>query len=73
MSNFFNRKFFLNFSKKGATPTEYGLVFGVIHLAIFVSGPIFGKYMHRLGVRKVYFFGVISTSVCAVSFGFLGK
>ena len=29
--------------KKGATVGEYGFVFGVIHLAIFFSGPIFGK------------------------------
>ncbi len=63
---------FSEFSSKGATPSEYGLVFGVIHLAIFVSGPFFGKFMHILGVRNVYFFGVLLTSVCAVSFGFLG-
>ena len=34
---------------KGASVGEYGSVFGVIHLAIFVSGPIFGKYMQHLG------------------------
>ena len=35
------------------------------------SGPIFGKYMHKLGVRKVYFYGVIQTGVCALIFGTL--
>ena len=35
------------------------------------SGPIFGKYMHKLGVRRVYFFGVILTGVCALVFGTL--
>ena len=34
---------------KGASVGEYGSVFGVIHLAIFVSGPVFGKYMRHLG------------------------
>lgn len=31
--------------KKGATPTEYGLVFGVFELAMFVVSPIYGKYV----------------------------
>ena len=56
---------------KGATVAEYGFVFGIIHLAIFVSGPLFGKYMHKLGLKNVYIFGVISTGVCALLFGFL--
>ncbi len=56
---------------KGADIAEYGFVFGIIHLAIFVSGPIFGKHMHRLGLKNVYIFGVISTGVCSLLFGFL--
>merc|ERR1711936_1392787 len=55
----------------GASPAQYGFVFGIIHLAIFISGPIFGKYMHKLGVRKVYFFGIIVTALCALAFGAL--
>ena len=58
-------------SAKGATPAEYGFVFGVIHLAIFICGPIFGKYMHKLGVKKVYCYGVVQTAVCALLFGTL--
>ncbi len=27
--------------------------------------------MHKLGVRKVYFFGIILTAVCALAFGTL--
>ena len=62
---------FENFMFKNAVILQK--VFGVIHLAIFISGPLFGKYMHILGVRKVYFFGVFLTALCAVSFGFLSK
>ena len=58
-------------ASKGATVGEYGMVFGVIHLAIFISGPIFGRYMNVLGLKNVYIFGVISTGVCALLFGFL--
>lgn len=57
--------------RKGATVSEYGFVFGIIHLAIFFSGPFFGKYMHLFGIKNVYIFGVISTGVCALLFGFL--
>ncbi len=57
--------------EKGANVAEYGFVFGVIHLAIFVSGPLFGKFMPVLGLKNVYIFGVISTGVCALLFGFL--
>ncbi len=39
--------------------------------AIFVSGPLFGKHMHSLGLKNVYIFGVVSTGVCALLFGFL--
>lgn len=31
--------------KKGATPTEYGLVFGVFELTMFAVSPIYGKYV----------------------------
>ena len=27
--------------------------------------------MHKLGVRKVYFFGIIVTALCAIAFGAL--
>ena len=37
----------------------------------FSSGPIFGKYMYKLGVRRVYFFGVFQTAACALLFGTL--
>ena len=35
------------------------------------SGPIFGKYMYTLKVRRVYFFGIIVTAICALVFGTL--
>lgn len=56
---------------KGATSSEYGLVFGIIHLAMFFAGPIFGRYMAVLRVKAVFIFGVLGTAVCALLFGFL--
>jgi len=57
--------------RKGANPAEYGAVFGIIHLAMFLAGPLFGKYMSRLGVYWVFVFGVVGTGVCGCLFGLL--
>jgi hypothetical protein len=35
----------LQAERKGASATEYGLVFGVFELASFISSPILGKYV----------------------------
>jgi len=56
---------------KGANPAEYGAVFGIIHLAMFLSGPIFGKFMWKLGVFPVFIFGVLGTALCGCLFGLL--
>jgi len=58
-------------ASKGATPAQYGLVFGIIHLAIFISSPVFGHYLPRLSLRAVFGFGLVGTSSCACAFGLL--
>jgi len=57
---------------KGATASQYGLVFGIIHLAMFIASPIFGHFLPRLGLRRVFSFGVLATAGCACCFGLLG-
>lgn len=37
--------------KKGATATEYGLVFGVFELVVFLISPIYGQYLNRIGPK----------------------
>jgi len=56
---------------KGANPAEYGAVFGIIHLSMFLAGPFFGKFMGRLGVYRVFIFGVLGTALCGCLFGLL--
>jgi len=56
---------------KGANPAEYGAVFGIIHLSMFLTGPLFGKYMRKMGVYRVFIFGVLGTAVCGCLFGLL--
>ena len=33
-------------------------VFGIIHLAMFIASPLFGHFLPRLGLRRVFSFGV---------------
>ena len=58
-------------ASKGATAAQYGPVFGIIHLTIFTSSPVFGHYLPRLSLRAVFGFGLVGTSSCACTFGLL--
>ena len=37
--------------KKGCVPSEYGLVFGVFELTVFIVSPIIGANLNRLGMK----------------------
>ena len=41
--------------KKGANATEYGFVFGVFELVVFLVSPIYGQYLNRIGPKVSYF------------------
>jgi hypothetical protein len=38
----------LQAERKGATATEYGLVFGIFELVVFFISPIYGQHVSRL-------------------------
>jgi hypothetical protein len=38
--------------RKGATPTQYGFVFGIFELTVFVVSPIIGKNLGRIGAKR---------------------
>ncbi|CAG7719019.1 unnamed protein product [Allacma fusca] len=46
---------------KGATASQYGMVFGIFELVAFVSSPVFGKYLHVLGPRRTFIAGILIT------------
>ena len=56
---------------KGATPSQYGFVFGIANLAAFIFSTIFGKYGARLGAKLVYNIGAFTQAFIGISFGFL--
>ncbi|KAK9503714.1 hypothetical protein O3M35_010217 [Rhynocoris fuscipes] len=59
--------------KKGATATEYGLVFGIFELVVFVTSPIYGQHLNRIGPKYLFNGGIFTTGICAILFGFLDK
>jgi len=61
----------LEAENKGATPRQYGFVFGIFNLCAFLTAPIFGKYGPKLGPTNLYRFGAFIQAVCGIGFGFL--
>ncbi|KAK3923553.1 MFS-type transporter SLC18B1 [Frankliniella fusca] len=58
---------------KGATPSEYGLVFGVFELVVFIISPVYGQHLNRIGPKFLFNGGIFTTGVCAILFGLLDK
>jgi MFS family permease len=59
--------------KKGATASEYGLIFGVFELVGFILSPIYGHYMKTIGVGRMYNVGIFTAGVSTIVFGTLDK
>ncbi|KAK2718531.1 MFS-type transporter SLC18B1-like isoform X2 [Artemia franciscana] len=57
--------------KKGATATEYGLVFGVFYLIVFSISPLFGQYLNVIGAKFVFTTGSFVVALCTLLFGLL--
>lgn len=59
--------------KKGATATQYGFVFGVFELTVFLVSPIYGRYMSSWGPKLVNNTGIFTVSLMCIVFGFLDR
>jgi len=57
--------------KKGASGTEYGLVFGIFELTVFLVSPLLGKYLPSIGLGRGFSGGMATTGLMCVAFGFL--
>ena len=57
--------------KKGATPAEYGFVFGIANLALFIFSPIFGKYGTKIGPKNCFCAGAVLQGISGFLFAFL--
>lgn len=59
--------------KKDCTATEYGLVFGVFELVVFLVSPLYGAHLNRIGPKLLFNGGILTTGTCAILFGMLDK
>ncbi|BES97650.1 transporter [Nesidiocoris tenuis] len=59
--------------KKGASATEYGLVFGIFELVVFLISPFYGQHLNKIGPKFLFNGGIFTTGICAILFGFLDK
>ncbi|KAK9879739.1 hypothetical protein WA026_006799 [Henosepilachna vigintioctopunctata] len=58
-------------SKKGMNETVIGLVFSFYALVMFLTSPIFGKILPKVGTKCLFLCGILIASVSNVLFGFL--
>ncbi|XP_008556075.1 MFS-type transporter SLC18B1-like isoform X1 [Microplitis demolitor] len=59
--------------KKNASPSEYGLVFGIFELIVFLISPIYGQNLNKIGPKLLLHGGILTTGTCAIFFGLLDK
>lgn len=63
----------LEAEKKGCTATEYGLVFGVFELVVFLVSPLYGAHLNKIGPKLLFNLGILTTGTCAILFGLLDR
>ena len=62
----------LEAEKKGATPSQYGFVFGIVNLTAFIFAPLFGQYGGKIGSKVLFNIGAFTQGIVGIAFGFLG-
>lgn len=65
--------FLIQAEKKGCSATEYGLVFGVFELIVFLVSPVYGQYLNSIGPKVLFNGGIFTTGSSAIVFGLLDK
>ncbi|XP_064487793.1 MFS-type transporter SLC18B1-like [Ornithodoros turicata] len=57
--------------QKGATPTEYGLIFSSFYFTIFLIAPLYGKLVGLISPKNMMIGGLLVTCFSVASFGFV--
>ena len=57
--------------RKGASPSEFDPVFGVVNLAELITSPFVSKLVKRFKLRNIFILGVALLSVASNTFGLL--
>ena len=58
---------------RGATATQYGFVFGVFELVVFIVSPIYGNFISKIGPNFMFHAGIFTTGTTCILFGMLDK
>ncbi|CAH0557000.1 unnamed protein product [Brassicogethes aeneus] len=58
-------------ANKGMTESMAGFVFGYYALVVFLTSPIFGKILPKIGVKFLFIGGLITSGICSITFGTL--
>ena len=56
---------------KGATPSQYGLVFGIANISLFIFSPLFGKYGEKMGAKLCFILGAVLQGFSGLLFAIL--
>ncbi|KAA0203699.1 hypothetical protein HAZT_HAZT007212 [Hyalella azteca] len=54
---------------KGATATQYGFVFGVFELVVFLVSPLYGEFISKIGAKFLFNAGIFITGSTCILFG----
>ena len=57
--------------QRGMSITEAGVIYSCKYFVIIVASPLLGKYIERIGSRKMLFIGTLVTALGTSSYGFL--
>ena len=58
-------------ASKGARPSEYGFVFGSYYFTQFIMSPIYGQFIHIIGVKYLISYGNALAGISCILFGSL--
>lgn len=58
-------------TRKGCTASQFGAIFGIIHVGIFLTSPFVPRLVQRLGLLPVFMVGCLICSLAALLFGLL--
>ncbi|CAG5133317.1 unnamed protein product, partial [Candidula unifasciata] len=61
----------LEAKRKGLSSIQIGIVFGIFQLGLFISSPLIGNYLSRLGAKFVVVLGLCAGGLPAVLFGLI--
>lgn len=59
--------------RKGASATQYGFVFGVFELTVFLASPFYGRFLSSIGPSFLFSAGIFTTGSTCILFGLLDK